>query len=57
MPIDLRWIEYWGCYMYQFSSSAFAALLSEKPGKHPREIRHELSNKFKHEFSIMAQGF
>ncbi|GAI88271.1 unnamed protein product, partial [marine sediment metagenome] len=38
MPKDLRWIEYWGCYMYQFSLSAFAALLSEKLGKHPREV-------------------
>ena len=50
MPVDLRWIEYWGCCMYQFSSSAFAALLSKKPSKHPRDIRHHFSNKFKHKF-------
>ncbi len=52
-PVDLRWIEYWGCYMYQFSSSAFASIIVKKPGKHPRDIRHDFSNKFKHKFEAI----
>ncbi len=48
--IDLRWIEYWGCYTYQFSSAAFAGILSKTSNKHPRDVRHESSNKLKHEF-------
>jgi hypothetical protein len=53
VPVDLRWIEYWGCHMYQFSSSAFASILLGKPGKHPRDIRHEFSDKFKHKFEAI----
>lgn len=56
VPVDLRWIEYWGCHMYQFSSSAFASILAGKPGKHPREIRHEFSDKFKHTFEAIPNG-
>ncbi|MFX1288708.1 MAG: GH36-type glycosyl hydrolase domain-containing protein, partial [Promethearchaeota archaeon] len=52
-PVDLRWIEYWGSYIYQFSSSAFASILTGKPSKFPREIRHDFSNKFKHEFDVI----
>ncbi len=52
-PVDLRWIEYWGCHMYQFSSSSFASVLTGKPGKHPRDHRHDFSNKFKHKFEAI----
>ncbi len=56
VPVDLRWIEYWGCHMYQFSASSFAAVLAGKPGKHPRDIRHEFSDKFKHMFEAIPNG-
>jgi hypothetical protein len=56
IPVDLRWIEYWGCHMYQFSSSSFAAVLTGKPGKHPRDVRHEYSNKFKHKFEAIPNN-
>ena len=52
-PVDLRWIEYWGCYMYQFSSSAFASILIGKPSNFPRDIRHDFSDRFKHEFEVI----
>jgi len=55
-PVDLRWIEYWGCHMYQFSSYAFASIIIKKPGKHPRDIRHDFSNKFKHKFEVIPNG-
>ncbi len=48
--VDLRWIEYWGCYTYQFSAAAFAGILSKTSDKHPRDIRHESSDNLKHEF-------
>ncbi|NVM46035.1 MAG: hypothetical protein HWN79_14050 [Candidatus Lokiarchaeota archaeon] len=54
--VDLRWIEYWGCYMYQFSSAAFAGMLSKTSDKHPRDVRHESSNKLKHEFKSIENG-
>jgi len=53
---DLRWIEYWGCYTYQFSSAAFAGILSKTSDKHPRDIRHESSDKLKHEFESIENG-
>ena len=53
---DLRWIEYWGCYMYQFSAAAFAGILSKTSDKHPRDIRHKSSDKVKHEFVSIENG-
>jgi hypothetical protein len=53
---DLRWIEYWGCNMYQFSSLAYSAVLLKKDTKHPRDIRREFSETFSHEFSIISDG-
>ncbi|MFX0075497.1 MAG: GH36-type glycosyl hydrolase domain-containing protein, partial [Candidatus Hermodarchaeota archaeon] len=52
-PVDLRWIEYWGNYVYQFSSSAFASILTGEPSKFPRDIRHDFSNKIKHNFDVI----
>ncbi len=54
--VDLRWIEYWGCYTYQFSSAAFAGIITKKSTKHPRDIRHESSDKLKHEFKSIENG-
>ena len=54
--VNLRWIEYWGCYMYQFSSAAFAGILSKTSTKHPRDVRHESSDKLKHEFESIENG-
>ena len=53
---DLRWIEYWGCNMYQFSSKAYMALLLKQTNKHPRKLRHEFSEQFLHEFQIINNG-
>ena len=54
--VDLRWIEYWGCYSYQFSAAAFAGILSKTSDKHPRDIRHESSDNLKHEFKSIENG-
>jgi len=54
--VDLRWIEYWGCYMYQFSSSAFAGIIGKTSNRSPRDIRHESSDNLKHEFKSIENG-
>jgi len=54
--VDLRWIEYWGCYMYQFSSAAFAGIIGKTSNRNPRDIRHESSDKLKHEFKSIENG-
>ncbi len=53
---DLRWIEYWGCNMYQFSINAYTSNLLKRSEKHPRQIRQEFSEQFKHEFTIVEDG-
>jgi len=54
--VDLRWIEYWGCYIYQFNSAAFAGILSKTSDKHPRDVRHESSNMLKHKFNSILNN-
>jgi hypothetical protein len=55
-PTDLRWIEYWGCEIYQFSYRACmqASVLSgtpsmSTPGK-TVELRRKLGDRFTHHF-------
>jgi len=54
--VDLRWMEYWGCNMYQFTATAMGALLTGKIKKHPRDIRREFSEKFVHKFEVIYNG-
>ncbi|MHA1906346.1 MAG: GH36-type glycosyl hydrolase domain-containing protein [Candidatus Thorarchaeota archaeon] len=50
-PVDLRWIEYWGCQQYQFSMKSFVkATISKKP---PVHIRRELARQFSHDISTI----
>lgn len=54
--VDLRWIEYWSCNLYQFTATAMGALLTGKIEKHPRDLRREFSEKFVHEFEVIENG-
>jgi len=46
-PVELSWVEYWGCQPYQFS---FKALMrSVVTQRHPSEFRRDLANRFKHQ--------
>jgi len=48
-PVDLRWIEYWGCEMYQFSYKAFImGLISKKTSV--SEFRRQINRNFEHKF-------
>jgi hypothetical protein len=53
--VDLRWVEYWGCQMYQFSPDAYFFALREKNVSLTREFRHQFSNKFFHDFKILNE--
>ncbi len=50
-PVDLNWIEYWGCQQYQFSFKAFARALSSK--KHPNHFRRGLAKRFSYVIAAM----
>jgi hypothetical protein len=56
VPCSLRWIEYWGCNMYQFSSRAYISLIGGKKQRHPRILRQEFSREFLNEFSIIDKN-
>jgi hypothetical protein len=51
VPVDLRWIEYWGCQIYQFSfKSAMISIATKLP---PMEYRRRLSRRFENENSVI----
>lgn len=52
-PASLRWIEYWGCQMYQFSFRAFMEGLA---GKSMHELRRDFGTRFAHRFRKRDDG-
>jgi len=52
-PADLRWIEYWGCHMYQFSPDAYLNAMNKKNVSLTRKYRREFSEQFTHEFKLI----
>ncbi|MFX1301763.1 MAG: GH36-type glycosyl hydrolase domain-containing protein [Promethearchaeota archaeon] len=56
VAVDLSWVEYWGCFMYQFSFLSFGIGLKEKDQSITRKLRREFSEKFKHKFNIICEG-
>jgi len=50
---NLRWIEYWGCKMFQFSALAYYAAFGKKDLSLMNKKRREFSSKFSHEFSLI----
>ena len=52
-PANLRWIEYWGCQLYQFSFRAFMEGFS---GTSMHELRRDFAARFSHEFKKTASG-
>jgi hypothetical protein len=53
-PVDLRWIEYWGCEMYQFSYKSFIMGLISKKNTVP-SLRRQFNLNFEHEFTPLSQ--
>jgi hypothetical protein len=61
-PADLRWIEYWGCQVYQFSyrscmqaSALTGASAMSTPGN-AVELRRKLGDRFAHRFEHLEGG-
>jgi hypothetical protein len=53
-PSELRWIEYWGCQIYQFSyKSTMMSLATKRP---PMESRRRLGRRFEHEITVTEKG-
>ncbi|MHA2295809.1 MAG: GH36-type glycosyl hydrolase domain-containing protein [Candidatus Hodarchaeales archaeon] len=50
-PVDLRWIEYWGCKMHQFSFKSYMRSLSLRVA--PSKLRRKFSERFSHKFSVI----
>jgi hypothetical protein len=50
---NLRWVEYWGCQVYQFSFRAFMELFA---GKSMHEARRDFGTRFAHHFRPVAGG-
>jgi hypothetical protein len=55
MAVDLDWVEYWGCFMYQFSLLSFGKGLQVKDQSITRNLRREFNEKFKLKFQIIER--
>jgi Glycosyl hydrolase 36 superfamily, catalytic domain/Glycosyltransferase family 36 len=49
----LRWIEYWGCQLYQFSFRAFMELFA---GQNLHDCRRDFGARFTHHFRALPQN-
>jgi hypothetical protein len=53
-PADLRWIEYWGCQIYQFSyKSTMMSVATKRP---PMESRRRLGRRFEHDINVVEKN-
>jgi hypothetical protein len=51
---DLRWIEYWGCQIYEFSfKSTMMSIATKRP---PVESRRRLGRRFEHEINVIEKN-
>ena len=50
---SLRWIEYWGCQVYQFS---FRSFIESFAGKSLAAVRREFGERFAHHFRAVDNG-
>ncbi|MFX1490494.1 MAG: GH36-type glycosyl hydrolase domain-containing protein [Promethearchaeota archaeon] len=53
---DLRWIEYWGCKMIQFSAVAYWKAWGNKDLSSMNIKRREFSSQFSHEFKLIGKS-
>jgi hypothetical protein len=51
--LTLRWIEYWGCQLYQFS---FRSFMEGFAGKNIHDLRRDFAARFEHGFSKVGDG-
>jgi hypothetical protein len=51
--VNLRWLEYWGCQVYQFS---FRSFMESFGGKGMSELRRDFGARFAHHFRAVEDG-
>ena len=50
---NLRWVEYWGCRLYQFS---FRGFMQGFGGRSMHELRRDFATRFEHQFKKLDDG-
>ena len=55
-PADLRWVEYWGCQVYQFSYRALLIAALQLNMRKAAAVRHSLAERFAHSFQALQGG-
>ena len=55
-PVDLRWVEYWGCQMYQFSHRAQVISVIGKGKKLVPDLRRAFADRFERHASSVENG-
>jgi hypothetical protein len=54
--VNLRWIEYWGCQMYQFTINSYGLALAKKDPSFANTHRRDLNKRFKHNFTVIGDN-
>ncbi|MFX0058990.1 MAG: GH36-type glycosyl hydrolase domain-containing protein [Candidatus Hodarchaeota archaeon] len=54
--VNLRWIEYWGCQMYQFTINSYGLALAKKDLSFANKHRRDINKQFKHKFSVIGDN-
>ena len=52
-PSDLRWVEYWGCQMQQFSYRSYMQACAQGAVGNAVNLRREFAERFEHRFRIL----
>ncbi len=53
---DLRWVEYWGCQLYQFSFRSFMEAAIQSNELRVAELRRRFGVRFAHEFRLFGDN-
>ena len=50
---DIRWIEYWGCQIYQFSFRSYMEATIEGNEQKTPQLRRDFADRFTHKFRVL----
>jgi hypothetical protein len=56
VPADLRWVEYWGCQVYQFSHRSQVIATISRGKRNAADLRRELAQRFSNHTLILDDG-
>ncbi len=56
-PAELRWVEYWGCRVYQFSYRATMLAIAGRNLSEAADLRRDLGRRFAHSFEAIPGGY